>query len=200
MRSPVEKLIADHRAILLIADKLVDLLAPSDIATRLLAPEEKKLRLTIAENLEAIIDFDNTHFRIEEELIIPSLGKYVELTQVGIADAVGCMIREHTQMHMLSERAMKLAPLLHDENPPDISEVGEILRTAYAMQSVLRHHCLKEEREVYPLLDRLTPRELDKLTEKLGMTEDIPLDHLIRPMGTEDVNPYVAEDGEAPEN
>ncbi|HDS29765.1 MAG TPA: hypothetical protein ENN67_01850 [Firmicutes bacterium] len=200
MRSPIEKLIRDHRAIFKSVDDLIELLAPDDIQARMLEQSEHKLRNTLAEYLETIIAFDKNHFRVEEEMLIPALGKYVEMSRADIAEAVGCMSREHAQMHKLTGRAESLLPKLRDENPPDTAEIGEILRVAYGMQSIIRHHCSKEERDIFPLLAKLAPGILDEIASRMEMGEDIRINHLLKPMGSTDVNPYVASDGEAPEN
>lgn len=201
MRTPLEKWFQDHRDAIERADTLVEFLAPDDITDQLILPDNVPLRKVLADHLKAIVEIEQDHFRAEEELLVPAIESGVDMNNPKVSDAIGCLKREHTQMHLLAERASKMIPVLMSDEPPATGDIAEILRISYGMQSLIRHHCTKEEREVYPLINQLSARVVDEIFRSIDPVPDIPLDHLIKPIGPDNpMNPYVAEDGESPEN
>ncbi len=209
MRSPLEVWLKEHREMIGHADELVELLAPDDIQSKLVNPDESKIRTRIADLMQKFSDYASGHFKLEEELLVPLIREHLDINLPAVKEAIGCLTREHGQMHMFVERIEELIPLLRSEDPPDPHHAAELLRVAYGVQSILRHHTSKEEREVYPLVKdlpmkavlKLMERLMEKLRDKLNPVDDISLDHLIKPLGPkpEDGN-LIAENGEAPEN
>jgi len=183
MRSPLELWLQEHRDIIEHADRLAELLAPSDIQARLVAPDQEELRLKIAGHFEAFLKMARGHFRCEEEQLVPAIRRHLDPEEPAIRNALGCLEREHTQMHRFTERAMKLLPALRGEKPPKPTEAAEILRVGFGIQSILRHHCTKEEQDVYPLINELPLKVVEALFESAGPSEDIPLNHLVKPLG-----------------
>jgi iron-sulfur cluster repair protein YtfE (RIC family) len=201
MRSPVEIWLNEHRDLISRADELVEMLAPDDIQLKLIDPDEKALRANLADLLDKLTSDATGHFRKEEELLVPLINKHLDTSTPEMKEALGCLTREHAQMHMFVERIKELLPLLRSDDPFDSHNAAELLRVAYGVQSILRHHTSKEEREVYPLVKKLPMKAVHEIITSLDPSDDIPLDHLIRPIGPRDGNGQLyAEDGEAPEN
>jgi hemerythrin-like domain-containing protein len=201
MRSPLEVWLKEHREMIGHADELVVLLAPDDIQSVLVNPDESAIRIQIADLLQKFSDYASGHFKLEEELLVPLIREHLDINSPSTKEALGCLTREHGQMHMFVERIEELIPLLRADDPLDNHNAAELLRVAYGVQSILRHHTSKEEREVYSLVKDLPMKALLKIMEKLDPVDDISLDHLIKPLGPKPENGnLIAENGEAPEN
>jgi len=196
----VEVWLREHREAFAHADSLVELLAPDDIQDRLLQPNQVELRARIAGHLKAFVDLAQGHFRAEESLLVPAIQEHIGLDDRAVREAVGCLSREHGQMHMFAERILDLLSVLESSDPPPPTVAGELLRVSYGVQSLLRHHCTKEEKEIYSLVGRLPQKVVTELLRTVGEPEDIRLDHLIRPLGSDDAGYPVGEDVEGPEN
>ncbi len=201
MRTPVEVWLKEHKKAYVLADELVELLAPDDIQARLVHPEESKLRATLAEHLNAIVEFTGSHFRGEEKILVPVIQKYLNTDDPKIREAMGCLSREHAQMHMFMERITQILPSLESGEPLNDAQTAEILRVSYSVQSIIRHHCTKEEREIYPLIGRLPMEAVVELMNALDPSDDINLDHLVKPLGEGGSPDLTGSDpGEGPEN
>jgi len=200
MRSPVETWIKEHKHAYELVDSLVDLLAPDDIQARLLHPEETKLRSDLAAKLGELIKFADEHFRAEEEILLPALKENLNLNEPKIKDALGCLAREHEQMHAFTDRMREILPSLVAPEPPDPHSTAELLRISYSMQSIIRHHCTKEEREVYPLIEKLPVKVVFEIMNKVGGEDSMNLDHLIKPLGPKPENADDLKGMDGPEN
>ena len=204
MRSPVEIWIKEHRIAIDHADRLAEMLAPPDIQSRLMDPAETRLRRTLAGHLDAVIEMANNHFRHEEKLLVPAIVEHLgasDSSDPSVSEALGCLAREHSQMHRLTRRLTDLLPSLKSDEATNAETAMEILTLAFGVQSVVRHHCTKEEREIFPLVGKLPPSAVAKIMEGIGPRPDIPMDHLIKPLGGDEPgNPVLGEDGEGPDN
>ena len=201
MRTPVEIWLKEHRQAYERADRLVEILSPDDILAQLTHPEQDRLRKEIADLLDGIAGLAEGHFRSEENLLVPIIRKYLEPDARETKEALGCLAREHVQMHMFAARILDLLVYLRSDDPLNASQAAELLRVSYGVQSLLRHHCSKEEREVFPLVGKLPMKAVEELMEKLGPSDDIPLDHLIKPLGKPgDGNGTFGDGAGGPEN
>ncbi|HHE46763.1 MAG TPA: hemerythrin domain-containing protein [Bacteroidetes bacterium] len=201
MRSPIEIWLKEHREMISYADQLVETLAPDDIQLKLVDPDQSALRLKIADTLDKFPAYSSGHFKLEEDLLVPLIAEHLDTSSPEIKEALGCLTREHGQMHIFVERIGELTLLLQSDEPLDDHNAAELLRVSYGLQSILRHHTSKEEREVYPLVKKLPMKAVMKLMESLDPVDDISLDHLIKPLGIKPGNGnLVADNGEAPEN
>jgi hemerythrin-like domain-containing protein len=191
----------EHRDAIRHADELVELLAPPDIQEKISNPDQKKLREEIASHLDAFVEMAEGHFRTEEKLLLPAIRENFDLNDPAIREAVGCMSREHDQMHMFVERINELTPALRSDEPLDPHRAAELLRISYSVQSILRHHCTKEERDIYRLVEKLPMKEVSKIFDAIEHPPDISLDHLTKPLGTNESEGYKGEGhAEGPEN
>jgi hemerythrin-like domain-containing protein len=201
MRSPAEIWIREHREAFEHADRLAELLAPSDIHARMVDPSQNGLRAVLVNHLEQLIEFSESHFRLEERLLIPAITQYLDNAAPEIREALGCFAREHAQMHRFANELNKLLPSLHSDTPPDRASILEILNHAFAVQSLIRYHCTNEERNFYPLIDKLPQSVCANILGELDVKGDIAMEHLIKPMDAKSgVNIFRGEDSEGPEN
>jgi len=199
MRSPIEIWIREHREMIRHTDELVELLAPSDIQARLTDPSENALRITIARHLNAFVDFADGHFRKEEEYLVPLISKHLDTGTPEMKEALGCMQREHAQMHLFADRIQTLLPALESGDKVTDGQAAELLRISYGIQSIIRNHTSKEEQQVFPLVQKLPLKAATELFNALEESTDMNLDHLVKPLGdnVEGVNP---EGIESPDN
>ena len=187
--------IKEHRLAIEHADRLAELLAPSDVQAKLIDPGQKEFRAKVVEHLEALVEMADGHFREEEQLLVPAISEHLDVRDPKVSKALGCLAREHVQVHKSSERIAELLPKMKSEEPLTATEAAEILRLAFGMQSLVRYHCLNEEREIYPLVGRLPGRVVDEILAEIGDEEDdLPIEHLIERKG------HVSKDGGGPEN
>ena len=194
MRTPLEIWLKDHRRLIDHADRLVELLAPDDIQIRIADPANGELRSGIAEHLEAFAEITDTHYRDEEVHLLPAIVKHLDRDNPVIRHALGCFAREHDQMYEYSERIRNLLPMLRSEDKIGKSDVGEILRTAYASQTLIRNHSAMEEKEVYPLVGKLPMKVVAEIFEAVNVGSDMNLEHLVKPLYGRDVEDTNEED------
>jgi len=199
MRSPIEIWTRQHREIFSFADQLVELLAPDDIQSLLQAPEETELRKNIIKVLKEFTALIESHFREEEEILLPVLRDNLDPSTPNLEKWVGCLSREHAQMHMFTERVDGILSGIDEKEPFEAQTTSEILRAAYSIQSLVRHHCSKEEREVYSLVGNLPPKAVDKIMHSISQPSDMQLEHLVKPLGNDKFR-IMGPDAEGPEN
>ena len=197
MRSPVEIWIREHKKAFEAVDTLVELLSPDNIQTELINPSNSALRSKLKSILNEIVEFDENHFKIEEELLIPALR---DNFGSGIKDALSCMVREHEQMHAFVERIRVVLTELGSDMPLNAHTAAEIMRISYGAQSIIRHHCSKEERDIYPLVAKLPAKVVFDIMNKLGIEDSLNIDHLIKPLGPKSENSEELRGIESPEN
>lgn len=191
----------EHEEVIGHADALVELLAPPDVQEKLTRPDQKKLRGEIAGHLDAFVEMAEGHFRAEEEFLLPALVNHFGRDNPAVKEALGCMAREHDQMHMFVERISRIIPVLKSGEPLDPPGAAELMRVSYGVQSVLRHHCAKEERDVYRLIEKLPMKEASKIFDAIEKKPDINLDHLTKPLGKDEFGGYRGDgEAEGPEN
>jgi hypothetical protein len=197
MRSPVEVWIKEHREAVEHADRIAELLAPCGILTTLLAPEGESFRLRLAEHLEQLALFSSGHFRREEQLLVPSIAKHLDTSNPSLSGPLGCLAREHHQMHRFVESLVELLPALRSATLNE-STASDLLGIAFGIQSLVRYHCSKEERDIYPLVDMLPQSETAMIMGQLN-ADDLPIKHLIKPLG-KDTRIVPTEPVEGPDN
>ena len=195
MRSPVEKWLKEHREMLSHADRMIVFLAPDDIQTRLSNPYEIKLRRDIADCQEKIGCIIDAHIEAERAILFPAIREHFGKISGGCEDTLSCLDREHEQIILFFDRAKNLLPLLKNPEPLEKSVSAELLRVCYGIHTVLTYHCPKEETEIYSLVGKLPLKAISKIAQEIGFDEDIPIDHLIKPL--EGSN---SSEREAPEN
>jgi hemerythrin-like domain-containing protein len=201
MRTPLETWVQDHRNAISQADRLVELLSPNDIQERIAGTGKIELRIRVADYLEAFVHLEEGHFRYEENYLVPAIKKHFGDRVQSIIEALGCMIREHVEMHKFAERIRIFLPQLKSDVKLESAIAGDILRVAYGVQSLLRHHFAMEEREIYPLVGKLPMQLVEEILDAIPSADRLHIDHLIKPLGNnvEDVR-YKGENGEGPEN
>lgn len=182
LRSPVEIWIKEHRTVLKYADKIAELLAPQDIQGKLTDPDNASLRRALHENLAFVVEFSRTHFISEESFLIPAIVQNLAKNDESINEKLGCFAREHAQMHKFASAITELLPVLLSDNPLSFDQSFEILKLAFGIQSIVRLHCANEEREIYPLIEKLPPRIVCEIIDKLYPSDDLPIEHLVKPI------------------
>jgi hemerythrin-like domain-containing protein len=193
--------IKQHRLAIEHADRLAELLSPADVQARLIDQAQKEFRDKVMGHLEALVEMANGHFRQEEKLLVPAIMKYLDANDPKVSRALGCLAREHAQVHKSAERIGELLPKMKSDEPLLPAEAAELLRLAFGIQSLVRYHSLNEEREVYPLVGRLPVQVIDAIMTEIGDSPDLPIDHLVRPLGEGECGGYpIAPEGEGPEN
>ncbi|MFH1676558.1 MAG: hemerythrin domain-containing protein [bacterium] len=201
MRNPIEKWLKEHREMLTHADRMVELLAPDDIQTRLSKPDEMKLRHEIADCVEKIGVIIDPHIEAERMILFPMISDHFGRISGTCVDTLSCLGREHEQLGLFFDRAKSLLPSLKNPEPLEKSVSAELLRVCYGIHTVLTYHCPKEETEVYSLVGKLPLKSISKLAQEIGLDEDIEIDHLIKPLGEDkgSMGPDWSE-REAPDN
>ena len=182
MRTPIEIWLVDHKNIIEHADRLVELLAPDDIQAKITEPSGRKIRDAIISHLEAFVEITDTHYRDEETLLLPAIIKHLDRNRPKIKNALGCLAREHDQMHKYADRIKILLPMLRSDDKLEKNIAAEILRISYAAQTLIRNHSAMEEKEVYPLIGELPMKVVSSIFESIDSGRDMNIDHLIKPL------------------
>jgi hemerythrin-like domain-containing protein len=115
------------------------------LALKLKRAGTEESRLTIEEIMKDADDFWNPdgqeHFREEEEILLPAYAQYKDINQPEIVE----MLLEHVQIRAFFDKLLKL----EDTDLDLMHELGSLLET----------HIRKEERVIFPMIEKALPEE-----------------------------------------
>lgn len=114
------------------------------LALKLKRAGTEESRLTIEEIKKEADDFWNPdgqeHFREEEEILLPAYAQYEAINKTEIIE----MLLEHVQLRSLFNQLLKTE--------------GD-LNVMHELGDLLEHHIRKEERVVFPMIEKALPEE-----------------------------------------
>jgi hemerythrin-like domain-containing protein len=115
------------------------------LALKLKRAGTEESRLTIEEVKKDADDFwkpnGQEHFREEEEILLPSYAQYAEINRTEIIE----MLLEHVQIRSLFDQLLK----------PEVTD----LNIMHQLGTLLESHIRKEERVVFPMIEKALPEE-----------------------------------------